>query len=314
MKLKKPNFWDFKKPKLISYFLLPFTLPVLINNIILKFNIPKKNPKIKSICVGNIYLGGTGKTPTVIRLFEILNELNLKVITGKKFYKSHDDEKIILQKNTKLISAENRKKIFEKAIEDEEKIIIFDDGLQDPNVNYDLKFVCFDSINFIGNGQLIPSGPLREKINSLKKYDGVFLKGEKDISSDKLKFLKKINPNLEIFETFLDIKNLNKFSTNDRYLIFSGIGNPQSFRNVLINYNFNIIEEIIFPDHHKYSKNEIENIKFKAKKLNAKIITTEKDFVKITNFETSNIDFIEVKLKIKNEKNLINFINSKIHE
>ena len=160
--------------------------------------------------------------------------------------------------------------------------------------------MCFDSINFIGNGQLIPSGPLREKINSLKKYDGVFLKGEKDISSDKLEFLKKINPNLEIFETFLDIKNLNKFSTNDRYLIFSGIGNPQSFRNILINYNFNIIDEIIFPDHHKYSKNEIENIKFKAK-LNAKIIT-RKDFVKITNFETSNIDFIEVKLKIKTKK------------
>ena len=66
MKLKKPKFWDLKRPKLISYLLLPFTIPLRINNLILKYRTTKKADKIKLVCVGNIFLGGTGKTPSTI--------------------------------------------------------------------------------------------------------------------------------------------------------------------------------------------------------------------------------------------------------
>ena len=85
MKFKKPKFWDLKKPNLISLFLLPLTLPIIINNYFLNFKSKTKNKSIKTICVGNIYLGGTGKTPTTIKLYNILNDLKLNVITGKKF-------------------------------------------------------------------------------------------------------------------------------------------------------------------------------------------------------------------------------------
>ena len=104
MRFKKPKFWDLKKPNLISILLLPLTLPIILNNFLLKFKSYKKNEEIKSICIGNIYLGGTGKTPTTIKLFHIFQELNFKVLTAKKFYKSQIDEIKILEKKNKIFN------------------------------------------------------------------------------------------------------------------------------------------------------------------------------------------------------------------
>ena len=314
MKLKKPKFWDLKKPGLISYLLLPLTIPVIINNLLLKYRSIKKTEKIKLICVGNIYLGGTGKTPTTIKMFNICKKLNLNITTGKKFHSNQLDEEIILKNKTNLICEKSRKKVVEKAIKNNFDVVIFDDGLQDRNINYDLKIVCFDSENWIGNGYLIPSGPLREKIDSIKKYDIVFLKGEYLNEEKIVKLIKDQNPEIKVFQTYYEAVNLNKFNTNNDYLIFSGIGNPNNFRNTLIKNNFKVVDEIIFPDHYQYKKEDINKIKLKAKKLNAKIITTEKDYVKISEKDTDNIDFLEIDLKIKNERNLINLINLMVNE
>ena len=176
MKFRKPKFWDYKKPNLIAYLLKPLTLLIEINNLIINLKTKKKSNKIKTICVGNIYLGGTGKTPTTIKIFQILKKLNFKVVVGKKNYDSHIDERIILKNKTKLIEKNTRENILKNAIKTKQDFLIFDDGLQDTNIDYNLKIVCFDSQNWIGNGFLIPSGPLREKISSLKKYDCIFLK------------------------------------------------------------------------------------------------------------------------------------------
>ena len=97
-------------------------------------------------------------------------------------------------------------------------------------------------------------------------------------------------------------------------MIFSGIGNPYSFKKILLDNNFNIIDEINFPDHYEYKKIDINMIKNKAKKINAKIITTEKDYVKISKFDREEIDFLEISLKIKNENQLIDFLKLKIYE
>ena len=314
MKFKKPKFWDFKKPNLISYLLLPFTSVVLINNFFLRFKSKKKNKKIKSICVGNIYLGGTGKTPTTIAIYDILKKLKFEVSTAKKFYQNLYDENIILENKTKFISSKNRNEILSKGIEQKQQIIIFDDGLQDKNISYDIEFVCFDTDNFIGNGCLIPSGPLRENLNSLKKYDAVFIKNENKIIQDQLDLIRKYNQNIKIFETFFKIKNLNEFDLDNEYMIFSGVGNPNSFKKILVNNKFKIIKEIIFADHYNYKKKEIENILAIAKERNCKIITTEKDFVKIDKFGFTDINFIDVDLKVKNEEKLVAFLKNKIYE
>ena len=314
MKFKKPNFWDLKKPSLISNILLPFTIIFKLNNFLLNLKSKKKPQKIKTICIGNIYIGGTGKTPTTIKLFQILKKLTDNLSTAKKFYKSQNDEQIILKRKTNLITGFNRNEIINKAVKAKKELLIFDDGLQDKNINYDLQFVCFDSNKWIGNGRLIPAGPLREKLSSLKKYDGVFLKNIDDKSSYIINSIEAINSKIKIFITNYKINNLSQFDKNDNFLIFSGIGNPENFKELLTNNNFNVIKEIIFPDHFQYKKQDIENILKIADNLKAKIITTEKDYVKIKDFNYSDIKFLELDLKIENEENLLNFIKKKIYE
>ncbi len=316
MKLKKPKFWDFKKPNLLSYLLFPFTTLILINNFFLSFSNKLKHDKIKSICVGNIYIGGTGKTPFTIKLYQIIKSLGFKVCVGKKFYKTHRDEQIILDKKTNLISGKSRLEIIEKTIENNDEIVIFDDGLQDKIIDYDCKIVCFDAQNWIGNGALIPSGPLREKISSLSKYDAVILKQvHENFNKDDITYeIKRNNSDIKIFYSEYIPTNLQKFDLSKKYLIFSGIGSPNSFKELLVRYNFNILEEIIFPDHYNYSQKEIDKLINKAKNLGAEILTTEKDFSKISKLNINNFNFLEIDLLIKNEKEFINFLKAKLYE
>ncbi len=314
MKFKKPKFWDLKKPNFLSFLLLPFTIPIKLNNFFLNRKSKAKIEKIKTICVGNIYVGGTGKTPTTIELYNILKELKLRVCVGKKFYPKHSDESMLLQKKTELICLENRKNIIRAAIDKNYDFLIFDDGLQDKSISYNLEIVCFDTQSWIGNGNLLPAGPLREKISSIKKYDAIFLKSSKDQHIYIKDIIKKINPKIKIFETSYEISNIENFNLSDNYLIFSGIGNPKSFKKMLIENEFNIVDEIIFPDHYDYKKRDINLIKLRAKKLNAKIITTEKDFLKTSLIENNDIEVIKINLKLKNRKELINFLNTNIHE
>ena len=96
MKFNKPNFWDFDKPNILAKILLPFTIPIIINNLLPKKKFYKKN--IKTICVGNIYLGGTGKTPVSIKIYKILKKLNYKVAFIKKNYTNQKDEQNLLKK------------------------------------------------------------------------------------------------------------------------------------------------------------------------------------------------------------------------
>ncbi len=314
MIINKPKFWDIKNPNFISYLLLPFTLIVHLNNLFQNLKIPKKNKNIKSICVGNIYLGGTGKTPTTLEIFKILTNLNFKVAIGKKFYSSQKDERIILENNSNLIISKTRREIIEKAIKNKYDIIIFDDGLQNKSIFYDLKIVCFDSQNWIGNGLLIPSGPLRENLNSLKNYDCIIIKENSKKKREIISNIKKVNRKIKIFYSEVKILNLKKINKNKKYLIFSGIGNSASFKNTLLKNKINVIEEMIFPDHYEYKKQDIFKIKKRAIEIGAKIITTEKDFVKISKIDRKGINLIKINLKIKNKKSLINFLKSKIYE
>ena len=309
MKLKKPRFWDYKKPNFISYLLLLFTFPLIINNFFLKLKKNNtNNSKIKKICIGNIYVGGTAKTPLTIKIYQILNSLKFKTATIKKFYTNHIDEQKMLTEKTKLYCLKDRNMALDKAIKDNNDVVIFDDGLQDKSINYDLEFVCFNNIKCIGNGLLIPAGPLREKINSIKKYDAIFINGNEVDNSDFKSLIKKYNKDIKIFESTYTPINIEKFDINERYLVFSGIGNPESFKEILMKNKFNIIKEIIFPDHYNYTQDDIDEIKTQAKKLNANIITTEKDYTKINSSNYDDIKFLQIDLKIKNEIELINYL------
>ena len=314
MIIKKPKFWDLNRPNLYAYLLFPFTFLLRIRNLYLRFKSKIKHKDIKTICVGNIYIGGTGKTPTVIKLYEILNNLNIKIKTAKKFYPSQKDEVEILNNKTNLLISNDRRKIIKDAIKNNVELLIFDDGLQDKYIDYDLKIVCFDTEAWVGNGQLIPSGPLRENLSSLKNYNCVILKNIENNKNELSKKIKKINPDIEIFNSIYKINNVKKFNLKKKYLIFSGIGCPNSFKSILSKNNFNIVKEIIFPDHYLYLKTDILEILKEANYLGAEVITTEKDMIKIPKIFEKKINFIELKLFIENEEKLLNFIKSKIYE
>ena len=316
MKFKKPKFWDRRKPNILAYLLSPFTLIIKINNLFLNSKSKEKFREITTICVGNIYLGGTGKTPTTIKLYELLRESNFKVCTAKKIYSDQKDEEIMLKKRSKFISAKNRKEIIQSAIKNKYELVIFDDGLQDREIDYSLKFVCFDTQNWIGNGCLIPSGPLREKVESLKKYDAVILKNIEEKSNlDEIKLtINNINPDIKIFNSILRIENLKEFNLDNRYLIFSGIGNNDSFRKILEKNNFIIDDGFVFPDHFEYQDKDIIRLLKIAEEKNIKVITTEKDYVKIPIQYKKKINLIKINLEILEQPELIKLIKSKINE
>ena len=315
MSFKKPIFWDLKKPTLLSNLLYPFSYLVRFNNFINEKKLKKKNDKIKTICIGNIYLGGTGKTPTTIEVYNLIKKINKKIAIGKKYYPAHNDENTILKNISNLILEKSRFDIIQKATKRKIKIIIFDDGLQDKEIDYDLKFVCFHSNNWIGNGRIIPSGPLRELKESIKKYDGVFLQNsfKPNMANSVIKSIKKINPKINIFKTKYQPINLNKLNRNKKYLIFSGIGNPENFKNLLLKNKIKIIKELKFPDHYNYTDNDIVQIKKMARNLKAEIVTTEKDYIKLNSNNKKNIKCLYVRIKILNQMKLINYIKSKFY-
>ena len=305
MKLKKPKFWDYKKPSFFSYLLLPFSI---ILGLITKIKSKPKfsNSKIKTICVGNIYIGGTGKTSLTIKIKEILDKNNIKACFIKKFYPNQTDEQKLLSKNGTLFSNLKRITALDEAISKGFEVAIFDDGLQDSSIKYDLEIVCFNNLNWIGNGLTLPSGPLRENINNLKFYENVFLNGNKENLIDIKEQIKKINPNMNINSGKYTPLNINEFDKDQNYLVFSGIGNHKTFVEMLKNNKLKIVSDLEYPDHYQYSKRDFDEIIINAKKFNAHIITTEKDYLRLENFNRNEILYVKSSLDISDEKSLTN--------
>ena len=308
MNLKKPNFWDQKTPNLFAYLLLPIALIIKI------FIYFKKKPdnfkmNIKTICIGNFYIGGTGKTSLCIKINQILEKRKIKSCFIKKFYKNQTDEQKLLENNGKLFLSLTRKEAIQNAINENYEVAILDDGIQDKSISYDLSFICFNNINWIGNGMTIPAGPLREDINNLKNYDHVFLNGNlenlDEIETQILKINSKINIHLGKYE----ITNLNEFQKEDNYLVFSGIGNHSTFISMLKQHEFKIKKDFEFSDHYQYSEKDLNKIISEAELLNCKIITTEKDFLRLNGNNDRKIKFIKSELNIIDEEKLIKSIS-----
>ena len=305
MKLKKPKFWDYKKPSFFSYLLLPLSITI---GLIAKINSKPKYPnsKIKTICVGNIYIGGTGKTSLTIKIKEILDKNNIKACFIKKFYPNQTDEQKLLSKNGALFSNLKRITALDEAISEDFEVAIFDDGLQDSSIKYDMEIVCFNNLNWIGNGLTLPSGPLRESINNLKFYENVFLNGNEESLIAIKDQIKKINPNININSGKYTPLNIGEFDKDQNYLVFSGIGNHKTFVEMLKNNKLKIVSDLEYPDHYQYSKRDFDEIIINAKKFNAHIITTEKDYLRLENFNRNEILYVKSSLEISDEKSLTN--------
>ena len=295
----KPKFWDKKNNSILSIILYPFSIIYYLVSIIKQKTSITRKFNIPIICVGNIYIGGTGKTSTAIEIAKILNRFKKICFLTKGYGREnnsdiylnetnipnlniHDtgDEPLLLNKFGHVYISNNRVRAINKIIKLGYDAIILDDGFQDFRIHKDLNIICFDAINWLGNNNLIPSGPLREPLTSIKKADFVILKGEKNQIIEKE--IQKISTKINIIYSEDKIENI-KNLLNKNFIAFTGIGNPNSFFSTLNKSNIKIIKQIIYPDHYQFTQKNYENLFLEAEKNNCELITTEKDYVRINN-------------------------------
>ena len=306
MNFKKPEFWDKSELSIWSIILYPFSLLFLIISLGAKFLKIKKKFPIPIVCVGNIYTGGTGKTPLALEIFKITKSYGKNPAFVKKGYDYLYDEIQMLDKTGKTYSDKNRKEAIKSLISDKHDLAILDDGFQDLSIEKDFSILCFNSRQLIGNGFLIPAGPLRESFDSIKKADCVLINGDRNIEFENK--INKINKNIKIFYSKYKIKNIENFK-NKEIVAFAGIGNPSNFFHLLKENNINVKKTYSFPDHYNYSENDFSKI---IGDKNMKIITTEKDYFRMNDRQKQNCEFVKVDLEIENKSEFVNLIKNKV--
>ena len=300
MKIFKPKFWE-KKDNLMSYFLLPFSFLLQILLILKNIFIKQEKFSIPIICIGNIYLGGTGKTPLAIEIVKILKKFHRKTSIIKKNYKTHVDEfNLISSKGIKLFKNASRHLAIKDAIKDNFDCVVLDDGFQDKSISTNLNILCFNEKQLIGNGMTLPSGPLREPISSLKRTQIILINGNKNTNFEEK--IKNISNNISIYYSNYTPVNIKKFMGQNLFA-FAGIGNPKNFFDLLEKNNLKVKEKKYFPDHYNYSLDELNELINFSLKNNLKLITTEKDFFRIKHFKLPQIQYLQINLEIKNQNN-----------
>ncbi len=292
--MKTPKFW-YSDNSVIKYVLYPLSLLWLIGSHFRKSCIKPRKFSVPIICVGNVIAGGSGKTPVTMQLAKLFKEKKYTVHIIKKQYKSKNkltvmpvdtktdpniagDEPLLLSKITSTWVTKDRRSGISKAINEGASLIILDDGLQDYSIKKDYSILTVNQKQQFGNKQIIPAGPLREKIKSgIKKVDSIFFIGKKK-SLDK-EIINSKKPT--IFVKMSYNKNILKNIKNKEVLAFTGIAHPENFFNSIDDLGLNIVKKIQFSDHYMYKQKDFENIISLSKNLKLTALTTEKDFVKV---------------------------------
>ena len=301
----KPKFWDKNKITFFSVLLFPISLLVKLI-IFFKYILTKAHQSsIPIICIGNIYLGGTGKTPLSIEIFSILKNLNMNPAFVRKKYDSFQDEVNLQEQVGSIYQNKKRIEAIKEAIQNKTNVAILDDGFQDFSIKKNFSIVCFNEKQWIGNGFVIPAGPLREDLSALKRANCVVINGKKNADIENKIFSK--NKEIKIFYTKYIAKNINEFREK-KVTTFAGIGNPENFFDLLKDNKIDILEKINFPDHHKYSEKELQNLINKSKENNTILLTTEKDYFRISKNYKQNINYLKIKVQIENQNQFVNEI------
>ena len=315
-----PNFW--KKKKIISFLLSPFSIIYLLGFKIYEFFNKEIDINIPVICIGNLVAGGSGKTPVTIKLRKILSKKYSKVFVLTRGYKGRLKGPIIVSKNANFLDVSDEAIIHAKkgltcmaknkrlgaalCKQNGAEIILMDDGLQSKDIKKDFKILVVDDQYGFGNKFVLPAGPLRQTIkNAVNTSDVILIIKNKELR-EKLKIVKHKN----IFYAEKKIK-LKKLKYND-VLVFSGLGNNDNFVSKLSNLKVNIKMIKNFPDHHKYSTAELFNIIKTARERKLSIVCTEKDYVKIPPKFKRFINVAYLEIKIFSSKKLIQLINKKL--
>lgn len=316
---------------LISALLLPFTILywaiIFIRNLLYDINlISSYKPQTFTVSVGNITVGGTGKTPTVISLVNSLKEAgkNPAVVTrgyGRKtgsqivigtstsVSESGDEPMIIYRKTGVKVVCDRNRMPAVKEIEKNYDVIVLDDAFQHRKLRKHVDIVLVDENRFLGNRLLLPSGILRDTVSRLYDCDIIILSKVRNIRSvsvsEKLKKLKKYGKKLlvsKMVSPFIsDGKNKKSLQSvsGSRISLFCGIGNPEDFFNMFSSCN--VVSSSPFPDHYDYSGSES---KIRSLATGSDIlITTYKDYVKLSEslITEYNIYYLDMEFEFYDE-------------
>ena len=331
--MKPPVFWhDNSYPnKIFSCILSP--LGWLYGAIVqarLKWRCSTK-VSVPVICIGNITMGGTGKTPSVIYLVGVLRNLGYTPHILTRGYggnldgivqvdpETHTpsqvgDEPLLLARHAPVWRGRDRVAAAHQAIAAGATIIIMDDGLQNPSLHKDISLAIFDGISQVGNGQVFPAGPLRQSLKSgLSLIDGAFLlnfdTNEFQVELAKLCVEKKIG-DMPHFPG--KVQTEARPIKEQKYLAFAGIGVPEKFFKTLQEQKYAVTRAIPYPDHHIYTQEDLQYLATIAKKENLRLITTEKDAIKLTPSFLEQVDIVKIKLSFIHEKEIIEWFEEKL--
>ncbi|NDF11589.1 MAG: tetraacyldisaccharide 4'-kinase [Proteobacteria bacterium] len=269
------------------------------------------------ICVGNITAGGAGKTPTAIAIARLLKKEYPKLAFVSRGYGGRHvapyrvdrkkdsamdvgDEPLLLADHAPCYIAEHRKDAIALAIKDGATLIIMDDGLQHFAVARDVNIVVIDGGFGFGNYGMLPAGPLREKIKgALARSHAILVIGKprKELSEDlRLKAL----PNFS--GTMTPKKPLP--AKKRSYFAFAGIARPQKFYETLMQAGLTVNGTLDFADHHAYTTADIHTLTARATAIEASLVTTEKDWVRLPEHFRSKVQVVKAELTLDNEKAL----------
>lgn len=315
LKIKSPSFWQ-KKKSLRSSLLYPLSVAYSFATKIRYKNVKPYESKIPVICVGNIVMGGAGKTPVVIELSDILRKkgLNPHVVSrgyggylpsalvnlDSHTYMHVGDEALLIAKKHPTWIGKDRISSVKSAVNLGSNIIVMDDGLQNPTLKKNFNIMVIDSEQGFGNGLVFPSGPLRESLNhGIKRAQCVVVIGNK--IPQQILDLK-----IPVFKA--ELKPVSCKVSKGKVIAFTGLGFPDKFKKFLIKIGYEVEDFLVFPDHHPYTINDMKKIIKTASKHNYPIITTEKDYVRLPSPYNKEIEKIEVKMCFDDENGFLDFL------
>lgn len=317
MFLHPPRFWYNKSP--LALLLLPFSIIYYVATQLKTKRITPYKASVPVICVGNVTVGGTGKTPIAVALAQmaIANSITpcflsrgyggsltgpVKVSPIIHTAKDVGDEPLLLATTADTWVCRDRTKGADAAIKAGAKLIIMDDGFQNPALFKDISLLVIDGSKGFGNGYMLPAGPLREPLSSaFQRANMVIVMGDDEQNLADL-----------ITKPIINAKTLpqnNAKYHGKRYLAFAGIGNPSKFFTTLKATGAIIVSTHAFPDHYPYTAKDIAWLQKQAMALEAQLITTEKDAVRLPPKERGEIETLEIKIEWKDEEQIRLLLN-----
>jgi len=320
--LKAPKFWYKKKDTIYSSSLYPFSLLFRFGTKIRNILSIKRLAPLPIICIGNIVVGGAGKTPVSIKIGKILIKAGYKPHFISKGYagiikestlvetwhspSSVGDESLLLSEVAPTWIGNDRIKSSHLAKKNGADCLIMDDGFQNPSIGKDFSIVVINGEQEFGNKRVMPSGPLRESVKrGLLRTNLVIVIG--NISYD----LEKMIPShIPIFKANFAINVTNEIYKGKNITAFAGIAYPEKFFNSLVEQGAKIVTKISYPDHHIYNENDLLSLAENANKTKSILVTTRKDFIRIPKSYRSLINTLEGEIVFENEKLLTNILTN----